>query len=84
MHKILMNWLKVFLILICLSFSHFKVYGEETESILKLIESLQNDIKTLEKAVYSQDTATSSSDDKILNNNDDVLTKHLLKLSELE
>jgi len=82
--KIIKNSFKVFLILICLSFSHFKVYGDETESILKQVESLQNDIKTLEKAVYSQDVTTNSSDQKISNNNDDVLTKHLLKLSELE
>ena len=84
MHKILNNSLKVFLILIFLSFSHFKVYGEEIESILKQIESLQNDIKILEKAVYSQDVSISNSDQNISTNNSDILTKHLLKLSELE
>ena len=67
-----------------LSFSYFKAYGDEMETILKQLESLQNDIKTLEKAVYSQDATTSRSDQKISNNSDDVLTKHLLKLSELE
>ena len=84
MHKILKDSLKVFLILFFLSFSYFKAYGEEMETILKQLESLQNDIKTLEKAVYSQDVTTSRSDQKISNNSDDVLTKHLLKLSELE
>ena len=84
MHKILKNSLKVFFILFFLSFSYFKAYGDEIETILKQFESLQKDIKTLEKAVYSQDVTTSSSDQKISNNNDDVLTKHLLKLSELE
>ena len=84
MYKILKNSLKVFLILFFLSFSYFKAYGDEMETILKHLESLQKDIKTLEKAVYSQDVTTSSSDQKISNNNDDVLTKHLLKLSELE
>jgi len=84
MHKILKNSLKVFLILFFLSFSYFKAYGDEMETILKQLESLQNDIKTLEKAVYSQDVTTSRSDQKISNNSDDVLTKHLLKLSELE
>jgi len=84
MHKILKNSLKVFLILLFLSFSYFKAYGDEMETILKQLESLQNDIKTLEKAVYSQDVTTSRSDQKISNNSDDVLTKHLLKLSELE
>jgi len=58
-------------------------HAENIETILKLMETLQSDIKTLEKAVYS-------TDDKIINSNtasnsnDDVLTKHLLKLSELE
>ena len=84
MHKILKNSLKVFLILLFLSFSYFKAYGDEMETILKQLESLQNDIKTLEKAVYSQDVTTSRSDQKISNNSDDILTKHLLKLSELE
>ena len=84
MHKILKDSLKVFLILFFLSFSYFKAYGDEMETILKQLESLQNDIKTLEKAVYSQDVTTSRSDQKISNNSDDVLTKHLLKLSELE
>jgi tol-pal system protein YbgF len=84
MHKILKDSLKVFLILFFLSFSCFKAYGDEMETILKQLESLQNDIKTLEKAVYSQDVTTSRSDQKILNNSDDILTKHLLKLSELE
>jgi len=84
MYKILKNSLKVFLILFFLSFSYFKAYADEIEAILKQFESLQKDIKTLEKAVYSQDVTTSSSDQKISNNNDDVLTKHLLKLSELE
>jgi len=84
MHKILKNSLKVFLILFFLSFSYFKAYGDEMETILKQLQNLQNDIKTLEKAVYSQDVTASRSDQKISNNGDDVLTKHLLKLSELE
>ncbi len=54
------------------------------ESILKQIEILQNDIKILEKAVYSQDTTSKNSEENTLDGNDDVLTKHLLKLSELE
>ena len=67
-----------------MSFSYFKAQADEVETILKQLESLQQDIKTLEKAVYSQSVTISSSDQKISNSNDDVLTKHLLKLSELE
>ena len=67
------------------SFATYDIYGEEeeTKSILQQIEILQKDIKTLEKAVYSQpSTGTSSSGE--LSNSGDVLTQHLLKLSDLE
>ena len=47
------------------------------------MEILQNDIKTLEKAVYSQEFKTSTSNE-LLSSDGDILTKHLLKLSELE
>jgi len=63
-----------------ISFS-FKVYAEEADEILK---KLQEDIKTLEKAVYSQDIKTTTSTSEISNEHSDILTKHLLKLSELE
>ena len=59
-----------------------KVYADETEAILKQLQILQEDIKTLEKAVYSKDVNSVSS--SISTESNDVLTKHLLKLSELE
>ena len=62
----------------------YKAYGEEIESVLKELEILKNDIQTLEKAVYNQDEISSSSISNESNVNSDVLTKHLLKLSELE
>tara|TARA_Y100000590_G_C15718163_1_gene1012597 strand:+ start:281 stop:1249 length:969 start_codon:yes stop_codon:yes gene_type:complete len=69
---------------ITLTFS-FNVFGEEEEqSILEQLKILQLDIKTLEKAVYSQDVSTTSNKKQLSENADDVLTKHLLKLSELE
>jgi len=55
---------------------------EENESLLSQIELLKKDIKTLEKAVYSKDVTNNST--STISNGDDVLTKHLLKLSELE
>ncbi len=57
---------------------------EETDSIIQTLEILQKDIKTLEKAVYSQNSQSSSSGRDLSANEGDVLTKHLLKLSELE
>jgi len=72
------------LILAFFSFISYKTYGEETESILQQLHILQKDIKTLEKAVYSQDFIGSSSSGELSNNSNDVLTRHLLKLSDLE
>jgi len=83
MRKILFFSTKLLLVFTIIIFSSYKVYGEEIESVLQQLEIIQNDIKTLEKAVYNQDVTTSSSTLDGLNSND-VLTKHLLKLSELE
>ena len=71
--------LLIFIISICFS---YKVYADETESLINQIQSLQEDIKTLEKAVYSKDINSSTNVNS--GENSDVLTKHLLKLSELE
>jgi len=86
MYKILNFSLnKVLLILLVLFIgSNLKsAHAENIETILKLMENLQSDIKTLEKAVYSTDDKIVNSN-SVSNSNDDVLTKHLLKLSELE
>ena len=83
MYKILNSLIKILLVLIFLSFNSYKINAEEDDTILQQIETLQKDIQTLEKAVYSQVEQSSSSTTKILGD-DDVLTKHLLKLSELE
>ena len=85
MYKILNLLTKIFLILVLVIFNSYKVYAEnEEESVLQQIEILQRDIKTLEKAVYSNDLNITSSATELSNGSNDVLTKHLLKLSELE
>ena len=61
----------------------------DNHNIYDIIEELQKDIKTLEKAVYSgalelNNNSNSSSNFTIKENSEDVLTKHLLKLSEIE
>jgi len=61
-----------------------KVFAEDLDSIKKTVETILQDLQTLEKAVYNQDTKLNSSTTVVSNNSDDVLTKHLLKLSELE
>ena len=55
------------------------------EETLAILEKLKNDVKTLEKAVYSQSSENTVNTSSLLSNNDeDVLTRHLLKLSEIE
>ena len=74
---------RILLIFIIAIFYSHKVYADETETILKQLKILQEDIKTLEKAVYSKDVNTVSNS-TLSTDSSDVLTKHLLKLSELE
>ena len=52
------------------------VEAEETKT-LEVLETLQKDLKTLEKAVYSQSSSTNTTSTKTLSSNDeDVLTRH--------
>ena len=81
MSKIFSLSIKMFLIFALVSVCSYKVYAEEIETILK---QLQEDIQTLEKAVYSQDVKITASSGELSNEGSDILTKHLLKLSELE
>ena len=69
-------------------FSSFNSFADN-HNIYEILDQLQKDIKTLEKAVYSGaieldnktiDNSNISSGD----NSEDVLTRHLLKLSEIE
>ena len=57
--------------------------NHDLNEVLKLI---QKDLKTLEKAVYSGsiNTGSSSSEESFSKNSEDVLTRHLLKLSDVE
>ena len=84
MNKIFNFLVKTLLIFLIANFYTYKVYADEMESILKQLQTLQEDIKTLEKAVYSKDVKTTYDSENLSNDNSDVLTKHLLKLSELE
>jgi len=59
----------------------------EDENVLEILETIQKDLKTLEKAVYSDSDSNSvitSSTIEFDQNGEDVLTRHLLKLSEIE
>ena len=57
----------------------------EDESIYDTLQRLQNDIKTLERAVYSdQSNNSNNTQNELDQNSEDVLTRHLLKLTEIE
>ena len=69
-------------------FSNFLALADN-HNIYETLETIQKDIKTLEKAVYSgsikiSDNNSSSSNSELDINSEDVLTRHLLKLSEIE
>ena len=57
----------------------------QDQDVLEILEIIQKDLKTLEKAVYSDAGSESLNIKTEFNQNDeDVLTRHLLKLSEIE
>tara|TARA_B100000886_G_scaffold101865_1_gene67668 strand:- start:101 stop:1063 length:963 start_codon:yes stop_codon:yes gene_type:complete len=69
----------------------FNLYAEEEEIYLKSISDqiqvITKDLKTLEKAVYQESNISTSSNSSKVNSsglNEDILTKHLLKLNEIE
>ena len=85
MNRILFFSTKAILFVTFVFFISFKSYAEDAETVLQQLQTLQEDIKTLEEAVYSQDTSVISSGvGELSSNSSDVLTKHLLKLSDLE
>ncbi len=58
----------------------------DNHNLNEVLELIQKDLKTLEKAIYSGSINTENvNNSKILDaNSEDVLTRHLLKLSEIE
>ena len=82
------NFLIFFIFLLTLSHSSLKAEEEEVliQAVADQIQVLTKDLKTLEKAVYQKSDVVSarSSSTKSSGLNEDILTKHLLKLNEIE
>jgi tol-pal system protein YbgF len=83
--------LKLYCVIALIFFFNTKVLAEDEEIYLKgisdQIQVITQDIKTLEKAVYQKsDVATSTTLNSVKSDglNEDVLTKHLLKLNDIE
>ena len=83
--------IKLIFILLCVVLFNSFVIAEDEEIYLKAISDqiqvITKDIKTLEKAVYQKADITNSTKLNINESdglNEDVMTKHLLKLNEIE
>ncbi len=79
-------FLKIIFIL-SLSLTNFSL--ADSHNIYETLENIKNDLKTLERAVYSgsieiKTTNKENSNIELDANSEDVLTRHLLKLSEVE
>jgi tol-pal system protein YbgF len=89
MNNIKKNFL-IFLTTLFLILPNASLKAEEEDvllqSVIDQIQVLTKDIKTIEKAVYQKSDITSSSSRSSLASglNEDILTKHLLKLNEIE
>ena len=76
-------------ILLFLIFVNFPNKGfSDNHNLKEVIELIQKDLRTLERAIYSENFSSSQqSNDTTSNidqNSEEVLTRHLLKLSEIE
>ena len=76
----------LFLAIILINFSN-KSFSDN-HNLNEVIELMQKDLRTLERAVYSENFSLNDESSDIVNNIDqnseEVLTRHLLKLSEIE
>jgi len=76
--------IKFFLIFTVIYSSSFA----DSHNIYDVLELIKKDLKTLEKAVYSESLNGNSNNASLSNNlgqnSEDVLTRHLLKLTEIE
>ncbi len=81
------NFFLLFFTIYIVSFSSIKAEEEEVllQAVADQIQALSKDLKTLEKAVYQKsDISSSGSVTQSDGLNEDILTKHLLKLNEIE
>ena len=78
----------IFNFFLLFSFIFQNISQADNHNLYEILKKIQNDIQTLEKAVYSgsigiaNETNVNSSFSN--DNSEDVLTRHLLKLSEIE
>ena len=81
MHRLVKYLISLFIIIFILNIQN-QSFSEESE-IYDILNVLQKDLKTLEKAVYSGNSF-STTQSSGSNSSEDTLTRHLLKLSDIE
>ena len=78
---------KLFILALFYTLNFSSAYSDN-HNVLQILEALQQDIKTLERAVYSDSFQKSTNNDNSQNllesSSEEALTRHLLKLSEIE
>ena len=79
----------LFKLIIILNFFFSGIAYSDNHNIYEILDLIKKDLKTLERAVYSgsieiESTTNNQSVSSLDNNSEDVLTRHLLKLSEVE
>ncbi len=78
---------KLFILALFYTLNFSSVYSDN-HNVLQILEALQQDIKTLERAVYSDsfenNNANNESETFTGDGSEEALTRHLLKLSEIE
>ena len=81
----MINYKKLIQLIFVFFFISSSVFSD-SQDLSKVLELIQKDLKTLEKAVYSGsiNTDTLNNQNSFDKNSEDVLTRHLLKLSEIE
>jgi len=84
-----MRFILQLILLILFNFSFLQNSFSDNHNIYETLEIIKNDLKTLERAVYSGSIEINTSSNEqstveIDGNSEDVLTRHLLKLSEVE
>ena len=84
-----MRFILKLILLILFNLSFLQNSFSDNHNIYETLEIIKNDLKTLERAVYSGsiEVTTSSNEQsniELNSNSEDVLTRHLLKLSEVE
>ncbi len=79
------KFINIFVYIISIFFIAFST-GSEELNMREILEIIQKDLRTLERAVYSESFQKKTGAETSLSNKEteDALTRHLLKLSEIE